>query len=161
MVVVVEVRAKKVGPVPRREQRKNIDEMTGFLRSVPDIKCDSDKGGCCVSGDYSAVVSALKGTREYMNSKNPGKGDFQESFEIIARSTDGTQEMKEALEAFITPTYGESPPSQLKELSRRGRSSSSDGIVQVMPDIPERKRVFSYDGSHEQKEFYEEWHTQY
>lgn len=45
----------------------------GFiLRSVPDIKCDSDKGGCCVSGDYSAVVSALKGTREYMNSKNPG-----------------------------------------------------------------------------------------
>lgn len=47
-----------------------------------------------------------------------GKGDFQESFEIIARSTDGTQEMKEALEAFITPTYGESPPSQLKWVGR-------------------------------------------
>ncbi|KAF4710808.1 hypothetical protein FOZ63_019448 [Perkinsus olseni] len=131
--------------------------MAGFLKSVPNIKCESDQDGCSVSGDYSAVLSALKDTREYMDSRRQGYGDFQDSFEIIA---DGAPGMKEALEEVVTPTM-EAQPTRFKMFGGRGRSSSSDGIVQVMPDIPQRKRVFSYDGSDEQKQFYEEWHSQY
>ncbi|KAF4686479.1 hypothetical protein FOZ60_005196 [Perkinsus olseni] len=174
-MVVVEVKVKTAGSVPRREQRRNVAEMAGFLKSVPNIKCESDQDGCSVSGDYSAVLSALKDTREYMDSRRQGwssssatasccwtpdesgYGDFQDSFEIIA---DGTPGMKEALEEVVTPTM-EAQPTRFKMFGGRGRSSSSDGIVQVMPDIPQRKRVFSYDGSDEQKQFYEEWHSQY
>ncbi|KAF4663660.1 hypothetical protein FOZ61_001481 [Perkinsus olseni] len=156
-MVVVEVKVKTAGSVPRREQRRNVAEMAGFLKSVPNIKCESDQAGCSVSGDYSAVLSALKDTREYMDSRRQGYGDFQGSFEIIA---DGTPGMREALEEVVTPTV-EARPTRFKMLGGRGRSSSSDGVVQVMPDIPQRKRVFSYDGSDEQKQFYEEWHSQY
>ncbi|KAF4666913.1 hypothetical protein FOL47_003848 [Perkinsus chesapeaki] len=125
--------------------------------SMPNIQCTTGHQTCAVSGGYNEVVNAIKNAREYMIKENLST---HQSFNVIARSVEGPPGMEEALQEVTTPTYS-AMPEQPRGVGNRGRSSSSDGIVQVMPDIPERRRVFSFDGSDEQKGFYEEWHSQY